>query len=109
MDKKYKIAHLIGSTRNHEKQFRDAEKVLTQKGYIAFAPVFYSVKEYLSFGEFPNMLDDMCYEKLLICDFLVLVTPEHIGTSTALRIEQAKAMDKKIYVLDNNILKEFRG
>lgn len=106
--KKHEIAHLIGITREHEDQFRNAEKILTRKGYIVFAPVFYNVEEYLSFGEYPNMLDDMCYEKLLICDFLVLVTPEHIGKSTTLRIEQATTMGKKVYVLENDVLREFR-
>lgn len=108
MNKKYKIAHLIGITREHEKQFRNAEKILTGKGYIVFAPVIYNMQEYLSFGEYPNMLDDMCYEKLIMCDFLVLVTPEHIGKSTTLRIRQANTMGKKVYVLENDVLKEFR-
>ena len=103
----YKIAHLVGITREHEKQFRDAEKILTRKGYIVFAPVFYNMEEYLSFGEYPNMLDDMCYEKLLMCDFLVIVTPEHIGKSTTQRIKQATYLGKKIYVLENDNLKEF--
>lgn len=107
MNRKYEIAHLIGITRGHEKQFRDAEKVLTKQGYIVLAPVFYTIDEYLSFGECPNMLDDMCYEKLLICDFLVLVTPEHIGKSTRSRIEQAKEFDKTVYIIDDGILKEF--
>ena len=108
MDKKYEIAHLIGITREHEEQFRNAEKILTRKGYIVFTPVFYNMEEYLSFGKYPNMLDDMCYEKLLMCDFLVLVTPEHVGKSTTLRREQANTMGKKVYVLENDILKEFR-
>ena len=30
MDKKYEIAHLIGITREHEEQFRNAEKILTR-------------------------------------------------------------------------------
>lgn len=108
MDKKYEIAHLIGITREHEEQFRNVEKILTKKGYIVFAPVIYNMEEYLSFGEYPNMLDDMCYEKLLMCDFLVLVTPEHIGKSTTLRIKQANTMGKKVYILENDVLKEFR-
>ncbi|MCR2049732.1 hypothetical protein NSB25_20975 [Acetatifactor muris] len=108
MNKKYEIAHLVGITREHEKQFRSAEKILTSKGYIVFAPVFYNIEEYLSFGECPNMLDDMCYEKLLMCDFLVIVTPEHIGKSTTLRIKQAIAMGKKIFILENNELMEYK-
>lgn len=54
MDKKYEIAHLIGITREHEEQFRNVEKILTNKGYIVFAPVIYNMKEYLSFGEYPR-------------------------------------------------------
>lgn len=108
MSGKYEIAHLVGITREHEKQFRNAEKILTRNGYIVFAPVFYNMEEYLSFGECPNMLDDMCSEKLLMCDFLVLVTPEHIGKSTTQRIEQAISLGKKIYVLENDSLEEFK-
>lgn len=107
MKKKFRTVHLIGITREHETQFRKAEKTLTRMGYIVFAPVFYSKEEYLSFGNEPNMLDDMCYEKLQMCDFLVLVTPEHIGKSTTLRIKQAAVMGKKIYTLENDKLKEY--
>lgn len=107
MNKKYKIAHLIGITREHEEQFRNAEKILTENGYIVFAPVFYNLEKYLSFGESPNMIDDMCYQKLLLCDFLVIVTPEHIGKSTAMRIEQARELSKPVYVFENGNLKEF--
>lgn len=107
MNKKYKIAHLIGITREHEEQFRNAEKILTENGYIVFAPVFYNLEKYLSFGEYPNMLDDMCYQKLILCDFLVIVTPEHIGESTSNRIEQAKELNKPVYILENGELKNF--
>lgn len=107
INRKYKIAHLIGITRGHEEQFRSAEKILTRKGYVVFAPVFYNIEEYLSFGECPNMLDDMCYQKLLLCDFLVIVTPEHIGKSTSNRIRQAKDFGKDVYVLNNGCLKIF--
>ncbi len=79
-----------------KRQFRDAEKILTGKGCIVFATVFYNAEEYLSFGEFPNMLDGMCYEKLLICDFLVLMMPEHIGMSTVLRMEQWFSIKKPV-------------
>lgn len=107
MSKKYKIAHLIGITREHEEQFRNAEKILTESGYIVFAPVFYNLEKYLSFGEYPNMIDDMCYQKLLICDFIVIVTPEHIGKSTGNRIKQAIELNKPVYVLENGELKNF--
>lgn len=107
MNRKYKIAHLVGITREHEKQFRSAEKILTRKGYIVFTPVFYNMEEYLSFGQCPNMLDDMCYWKLLFCDFIVIVTPEHIGKSTSNRIKQAIELNKPVYVLENGELKEF--
>lgn len=102
MDREFKIAHLIGITRNHEDVFRHAERVLTEQGYIVFCPVFYDLDKYLSFGEYPNMLDRMCYEKLTICDIIVLVTPEHVGTSTSNRIREADALHKPVYILNNN-------
>lgn len=108
MEKKFKIAHLAGITREHEKQFREAEKLLTRQGYIVFSPVFYNLDEYNSFGKFPNMLDDMCYEKLSVySDFLVIVTPEHIGKSTSLRIRQAREMNKPVYVIKDGELVPF--
>lgn len=107
MERKFKIAHLAGITREHEDQFREAEKLLTRRGYIVFTPTFYDKNIYESFGEFPNMLDDMCYEKLQMCDFLVIVTPEHIGKSTSLRIQQARAMRKPVYVINNGELIPF--
>lgn len=98
---KYKLAHLIGITRNHEKEFRSVEEALTKQGYICFAPVIYNFDDYL---RMPEMLDDMCYEKLLISDLLVLVTPEHVGKSTTLRIQQARERGIPVYVFENNEL-----
>lgn len=101
---KYKVAHLLGITREHEKQFRSVETELTKKGYICFAPVIYSLDVY---NQYPDLLDDMCYEKLLVCDFCVLVTPEHIGKSTRNRIKQAVRLGKPVYVYEDGELKDF--
>ena len=73
---KYKLAHIGGIARGHEKQFRACETALTLDGYICFAPVVYDMEVY---KQHPDLLDDMCYEKLLICDLFVIATPEHIG------------------------------
>lgn len=96
---KYKVAHLLGITREHEKQFRHVETELTKAGYICFAPVIYNLNTY---NQYPDLLDDMCYEKLLVCDFCVVVTPEHIGKSTANRIRQAIELGKQIFVWEND-------
>lgn len=96
---KYKVAHLLGITREHERYFRHVETELTKAGYICFAPVIYSLDIY---NQYPDLLDDMCYEKLLVCDFCVVVTPEHIGKSTVNRIRQAISLEKPIYVWENN-------
>lgn len=42
----------------------------------------------------------MCYQKLLFCDIVCLVTPKHIGESTIKRIEQARTLKKEILVFD---------
>ena len=101
---KYKVAHLLGITREHEAQFRSVETTLTKMGYICFAPVIYNLDVY---NQYPGLLDDMCYEKLLVCDFCVIVTPEYIGKSTQNRIRQAKEMNTPIYILENGKLKLF--
>ena len=93
---KYKVAHLLGIARGHEKSFRFVEQVLTAKGYICFAPAFYNLDLY---NECPDLLDDMCYEKLKVCDIAVVVTPDHIGKSTSTRIKQCKELNKPCYVL----------
>lgn len=103
-EKKFKIAHLLGITREHEAQFRHIEKRLTQQGYIVFAPVIYNVEEWKLQAD---MLDEMCYQKLLMCDFCVLATPEHVGKSTSLRIRQAREMGKEIYVFEDDSLKAY--
>ena len=102
---KYKVAHLIGITREHEKEFRYVEAQLTKMGYICFAPVIY---DYDIYKEYSELIDDMCYEKLLISDICVIVTPEHIGKSTQLRIKQAKELNKPVYMLENNILSLYK-
>lgn len=107
MERKFTIAHLAGIIREHEKQFRSAEKMLTTMGYIVFAPVIYDFDEYKSFGEWPNMLDDMCSQKLDMCDILVIVTPEHIVKSTTMRINQAKEMEKPIYMIKDGMMVPF--
>ena len=53
---KYKLAHIGGKTRGNEIIFRSCEKYLTMKGWICFAPVFYSLEDYY---KAPEMLDDM--------------------------------------------------
>lgn len=101
---KYKVAHLLGSTRENERQFRNVETKLTKMGYICFVPVVYNYDVY---KQHCDLLDDMCYEKLLVCDICVIVTPEHIGKSTQNRIKQAKEMNKPVYILENDELKLF--
>lgn len=96
---KYRVAHLFGITREHEPQFRHVEKELTKAGYICFVPAIYDFNVY---KQYPDLLDDMCYEKLLVCDFCVVVTPEHIGQSTTNRILQAIHLGKPVYVWKNN-------
>lgn len=96
---KYKVAHLLGITREHEQQFRNVEVELTKQGYICFVPAIYCFETY---KQHSDLLDDMCYEKLLVCDFCVVVTPEHIGKSTSNRIRQAISMNKPVYVWENN-------
>lgn len=108
--RRYKIAHLVGSTKDNEEIFRNAEKLLTRKGYIVFAPVFYRIGDYLSFEkDSGNMIDDMCYEKLLACDCIVVVIPERIGKSTGNRIKQARELGKEVYVIKNEEIVEFNG
>lgn len=43
---KYKVAHLLGITREHEQQFRKAEIELTKAGYICFVPAIYDLPKY---------------------------------------------------------------
>lgn len=95
----YKVAHLLGITREHEPQFRHVERELTKRGYICFAPAIYNLEIYNQHAE---LLDDMCYQKLLVCDICVVVTPEHIGKSTTKRIQQATEFGKPVYFWDTN-------
>lgn len=43
---KYKVAHLLGITREHEQQFRNVEIALTKQGYICFRPAIYDFEVY---------------------------------------------------------------
>ena len=38
---KFKVVHLIGSTKGNDEIFRRAEVYFTKLGYIVFKPVFY--------------------------------------------------------------------
>lgn len=101
---KFKTAHLLGITRGNMHRFRLVEEKLTKMGYIVFAPVIYQYDVYL---QMPELLDDMCYEKLLVCDICVVVTPEHIGKSTTNRIKQAFEFGKPVYLWENGNMVEF--
>lgn len=102
---KFKVAHLLGITREHEKEFRHAERVLTKNGFICFAPVIYNYDEYLMHQ---SMIDEMCYQKLLTADLCVIVTPYHIGKSTKLRIQQARRLGIPVYIWNNELLEEYK-
>ncbi len=94
---KYKVVHLIGSTKGNLEIFRRAEIYFTKLGYIVFKPVFYVYNDYI---ESKDLVDDMCYDKLVFSDIVCLVTPEHFGESTIERIKQAKNLKKEILVFD---------
>ena len=98
---KYKILHLCGVCQDHMERFREAEDTLTKQGFICFTPVVYDLDIY---RQYADLLDDMCYEKLLVCDAIVIVTPEHIGKSTSLRIQQAKELGKGLTGEENDIM-----
>lgn len=93
----YKTALLLGSTKGNEDTFRHAEAELTKKGYIVMAPVLYG---YDVTKPWHPMLTDMCEQKCKFCDLCVVVTPDHIGEATMLRIRQAIDMAKPVYVFD---------
>lgn len=93
----YKTIYLLGVTCWHEPSFRKVEVELTKRGYIVFAPAIYDYENYLACKD---SLKDMYYEKLKLCDFCVLVTPEHVEPSISLRIRQAIEMKKHVYIWD---------
>lgn len=93
----YKTVYLLGVTCWHEPSFRKAEVELTKRGYIVLAPAVYDYENYLTCKD---LLKDMYYEKLKLCDFCVLVTPEHVELSISLRIRQAIEMKKPVYIWD---------
>lgn len=49
---KYKVAHLLGITREHEQQFRNVEVELTKQGYICFVPAVYCFETYKQHSDF---------------------------------------------------------
>lgn len=51
---KYKVIHLVGSTKDNRDVFRHIEEELTKLGYIVFAPVFYDINIY---NQMPELLD----------------------------------------------------
>lgn len=93
----YPIMHLIGSTHGQNQRiFDEAERCYTDRGYIVFKPVFFGLEKN---DPRIKMLTDMCTQKLCMCDVVCVVT-KHIGESTRARIEQAKALNKKIIFYD---------
>ena len=94
--RRYKVAHLLGHTRGYEAVFRKAEIALTLNyQMICYKPVIYDFEVYKQHAE---LLDNMCFQKLLECDLCVIVTPNRIGDSTINRINQAYAVGIPVYV-----------
>lgn len=91
---KYMVAHLLGHTRDNEVNFRRVERKLTKQGFICFAPAIYNFSEYL---KYMDLVDDMCYEKLLVCDLCVVLS---LGKSTNMRILQAKELNIPIFTFN---------
>ena len=98
---KYKVIHLLGAIHYNKELFRHVEEELTKQGFIVFAPVIYDPNVY---KDVSGMIDEMCFEKLLACDAVCLLTPNHIGKLTAKRLRQAKELGKEIYVWSNDKL-----
>lgn len=103
----YKLAHIGGKTRDNESIFRKIEKELTLSGeYICFVPVIYD-KEIWEPNQ--DLLDDMCFEKLKICDVFVIATPWHIGKSTSNRINDCRYLNIpiKVFNFDTKELEDY--
>lgn len=95
---KYKLAHIGGVTRYNNELFRKIEKELTLQGYICFCPVVYDPVEWEPNQE---MLNEMCFEKLMVCDLFVIATPWRVGKSTSLRVEQCRELEIPIKVYNH--------
>lgn len=94
----FQIAHILGRTRGMEEQFRHVERVLTLRNHcIVFTPVVYELDLY---NHNKEVLDAMCYQKLQMCDFCVVLSEDSIGKSTLYRIIQAHKLGKPVYVWD---------
>lgn len=98
----FKLVHLIGSTKQNKEKFIEAEKELTNQGYIVFKPVLYGDEVN---NDNLQMLTDMCSEKLQVCDIVCLVTLEHVGQSTIKRLVQARNMNKILMIYKNKEMK----
>lgn len=100
----FMVAHLIGKARGNEERFRFTEKVVTRMGFICFCPLIFNLDEYYSYPNNGRILDDMCGAKLEVADFCVLVTPDHVGESTTMRILQSIDMGKPVFELKDGKL-----
>lgn len=99
IERKYPVAHLLGKTRENDALFRHAEVVLTLREHmVCYKPVIYELDVY---NQNADLLDAMCFQKLLDCDLCVVVTPDHIGPGTKNRIHQAYLLGIPVYLWDD--------
>ena len=103
---KFKVIHLVGSTKGNKELFEKAEKVLTSQGNIVFKPVLYGDEVT---NDNIDMLNEMCYQKLVFADAICIVTPEHIGESTQKRIQEADELNKEIFIYMNKKFFQMMG
>ena len=101
----YKIVNLLGTSQGNRRLFRKVEKELTKQGYICFTPVIYTIDEYT---EHKELLDNMCYQKLLMADICVIVTSDHIERSTSKNIQQCQYFGIPVYLWKNGKLIEYK-
>lgn len=104
--KEYKLVHIGDVTRYNNDLFRKIEKELTLQGYICFCPVIYDPAVWEPNQE---MLDKMCFEKLMVCDIFVIATPWRVGESTSLKVKQCIGLDipVKVYNFETRELEDY--
>ncbi len=93
--KRIYIAGAISNNPNYEKDFKEAERILKEKGFIPLSPIKplgFNYKQYI----------DMGLNELMCCDAICVIVSNYFSKGMSLEIDYAKTVGLEIYYIKGN-------
>lgn len=101
-----KAVCLVGSTNPKWKhQYRMVEEELTKAGFVVLTVVWFK-DELPNFEDHRDLLERIHFQKIRLSDAVVLIHKDAVGKHTAMEMEFARKIGKKVVVFENIVRAE---